>query len=185
MSARATVVLLLLVAAGAAFLWRDADSRQLVVALLTGEQPQPPPEDIVPLVDIDAGDVVGLELRAGQRHFVMERTASGEWRGPLAGGAVEDFLANLGGVGRLSHIGIENRELEEFGLENPERSLLLVPRDPAEPIRVDVGKSNPPTTAVYTRINRIGPIILAGSVLVWEIDKLAARLDATPASANP
>lgn len=175
MSARTTTILLLLVAAIGAALWRDPDSRTMIVALLSGEQPRPTPEQVIPLVALEPGDIVGLELRAGSRHFVVERTDD-TWKGPLVPGAVEEFLANLPGVGRLDHIPMENRDLDEFGLEAPERSVVLVPRAPADPVRVDIGKSNPATTAVYTRINRVGPVILAGSVLVWEVDKLADRV---------
>lgn len=173
MGARTTVLLLVLVLGTALFLWRDPESRQILVTLITGEEVLPPPEEVVPLADVQAGEVVGLEIRVGERRIVMHKT-EGTWSGPLAPGAVEEFFANLRGVGRLSHIPAGDRDLAEFGLDDPHRSVRITMRDSADSIRIDVGESNPAKTAVYTRIDQVGPIVLAGALLNWEIDKLAA-----------
>lgn len=172
MGARTTLVLVALVAATAAALWHDSDARQLLVALVTGEELQPPPPEIVPLVAFAPADVVAVEVRSGARHVVARRRDDG-WEGAARAKAVEDFLRALGGVGRISHIPVGDRELAEFGLEDPARSVVLVRRDPQAPLRIDVGRDNPASTAVYVRVDRVGPIVLAGAVLTWEIDKLA------------
>jgi hypothetical protein len=186
MGARTTALLLVLVLGTAAFLWRDPDSRQILVTLITGQEFLPPPEEVVPLADVGTNDVVSLELRVGERRVVMQQTA-GKWTGPLAPAAVEEFLASLRGIGRLSHIPVGDRDLAEFGLDEPQRSVQIALHDPAESIRIDVGDSNPAATSVYVRINQVGPIVLAGAVLTWEIDKLAGRShgDAAAEDARP
>jgi len=175
MSSRFTLVLIGLVLFTGSFLWWDSDSRQLVIALLTGAQVQAPPQEVVPLVAMAPESIVALELRADGRQVAVRRTLQG-WDGPLSAAAIGEFLANLAGIGSLGSLEVADAELGDFGLAAPERSLLLMRGASTEPIRIDIGRSNPPMTAVYTRIDRTGPVILAGAVLAWEFDKLAGRL---------
>lgn len=178
MGGRTTLLLVALVVLTAAALWRDPDARQLLVALVTGEELQPPPPEIVPLVSFSPADVLEVEVHAAAGNVVAQRRDDG-WEGPLGAKAVDDFLRALGGVGRVSHIPLGDRELAEFGLEEPARSVVLVRRHPLAPLRIDVGRDNPASTAVYVRVDRVGPIVLAGAVLTWEIDKFASRGAAT------
>ncbi len=175
MTGRATLLLLAVVVAVGSWLWSDAESRRILQGLVHGTPPSPPEQEYEPLVKFAREDLRALELRRDGRRLVVELDGDGG-QGPLRERALEDFLDNLKGVGRIQHIDVADDELGDFGLASPARVLVLSQKPGADTIRIDIGNHNPATTAVYTRLNASGPVILAGSVLAWDFDKLEARL---------
>lgn len=177
MGSRLTWALLALVAIAGALLWIDAESRTLVTAVLTGTPPEPEDEEFVPLLGFEPDDVRGIDLVTGDVHVVLRR--DGEGWGPAPATFVQYFLRNLTRVGRVAVIEAEgDDELSEFGLAPASRQVVLLFAGDTARVAIDIGKPNPPGTAVYTRIDGAGPVLIAGSVLIWEFDRLLERLDA-------
>jgi len=180
MGIRLTIALLVLVVLGAASLWWDDESRTLVTAMVTGTALNPPPEEIVALLAIDPAAVATIELRHGDQRRSMRRS-NGVWTPAAATRAAETFLLNLGGVGRIGVIDVEDEELGDFGLAPAAKQFALGRMDGTPSVRVDLGKTNPPGTAIYVRLDGTGPIILAGAVLQWEYERLFEALGEAPA----
>jgi hypothetical protein len=67
-------------------------------------------------------------------------------------------------------------DLRDYGLRPPASILEIRLQDPAEPIVLEIGNRNPATTGVYARVNRRGPILLAGALVAWEFEKAFAAL---------
>lgn len=126
-----------------------------------------------PLVAIDPVAVREVEvLRAGTRG-VFRRSADG-WALEAQSGApvpatdlVEGLLAALRGSSRLAQF--SEPDLAPFGLDPPRSEIVL--RGPSEQ-RILLGNRNPPLTALYVQIWPGTEIVLTGSVLLWELDKL-------------
>jgi hypothetical protein len=62
--------------------------------------------------------------------------------------------------------------LADYGLDSPRSVLELSLAAQSNPLVLEVGNQNPATTGIYARVDRDGPVLLAGSLLSWEIDKL-------------
>lgn len=175
MSARFTWVLLVLVLGTGAFLLWDAESRTIVTAVWTGTLPEPEVDEFEALVAFDPNEVREIELTVDALHLQLRRDASGWADAPSA--FVDYFLGNIARVGRIGSIDSEDGALGDFGLAPARRQIVLRGAGAGDPLTILIGKANPPGTAVYTRIDGRGPVLIAGSVLVWEFDRLVERVD--------
>ncbi len=175
MGSRTTLLLLLLVVATGSYLWRDPESRKLIVSLLTGTVEAPTPVVVVPLVSLDPNDVLRLEIEIGGERLEA-RKSDGRWPGYLNGQAIEILVDEVGRIGRVSEIEDGGKDLEQYGLATPAKTLWLHRDGGAPPIRIDFGRSNPALTGTYTRVDQSGPVILAGAALSWELDNAIKAL---------
>lgn len=120
--------------------------------------------------------------RKGSYEF-SRRDRTWTLRGP--GGGVEEvpadrldgFLDTLAGLTRLVEISGPEIHLADFGLE-PARAVVTV-RD-GRGFMFAIGDRNPPLTALYVQVLPSTNIVLVGSVLLWEFDKLAALIKTLP-----
>jgi len=144
----------------------------------------PPATPSSPLVALPAGGIDALEVRGGDVAGVFRRSADG-WTFAPDGGAAkpvdadvpDGFLRTLAGLGRLTQF--VDPDLAAFGLERP-RGTFVLGGGPG--MTIDIGNRNPTLTAVYVRSEPAPDVVLVGSVLLWEWDKLvaAARRSAEP-----
>lgn len=175
MSSRFTWMLLALVLGTGAFLLWDAESRTIVTAVWTGTLPEPVAEEFEALVELDPNHVREIELTADAIHLRLLRTESGWSDAPSA--SVDYFLGNVARVGQIGSIESRDGELGDFGLVPAQRQIVLRRDGTTDALTIQIGKANPPGTAVYTRIDGRGPVLIAGSVLVWEFDRLVERVE--------
>jgi len=138
-----------------------------------------------PLVALPAGGIDVLGVRGDDVAGVFRRSAGG-WTFAPEGGAPkpvdadvpDGFLRTLAGLGRLTQF--VDPDLAAFGLDRPRGTFVLGGGGPG--MRVDLGNRNPTLTALYVRPEPAPDVVLVGSVLLWEWDKLvaAARRSAEP-----
>ncbi|MFM8409215.1 MAG: hypothetical protein ACKOCT_02985 [Alphaproteobacteria bacterium] len=137
----------------------------------------PPQAPVSPLVAISPALVRSLSIRGEDVAGVYERSPAG-WTFAPDGGAAhavdpevpEGFLRTVAGLSRLTQF--VDPDAAAFGLERP-RGVFTAGGDPA--LRVDIGDRNPTLTAVYVRVGASPDVVLVGSVLLWEWDKLVAE----------
>jgi hypothetical protein len=174
MGRRGTIVLLVLVAAIAGYLWFEEPPREEPAAAsptLLGEPRLRDPNSIVPLVVFPPDGVTRLRIAHSGGRFDAERR-EGRWSGASSGAAIDVFLRNLTELGRLMEIPAQEGQLKDYGLAAPEAVIEINLAERPAPLTVEVGRANPAGTGVYARVDRAGPVILAGALLTWEIDKL-------------
>src|SRR5262249_45157298 len=98
----------------------------------------------------------------------------GDWRDahgrPWPNQAVDDLLATLAALHPLRSIEAEPAEIERYGIG--ERRLRIVRDDGSPALDLEIGRANPADTALYIRRTGEPTILLVGSVLRWELDKL-------------
>lgn len=176
MGPRLTAGLLVLILVGGAILYWDPESRTLLTAAVTGVLPDPTGDEVALLVPLRPAAVTAIELVHADTRLTIRRE-QGKWPDSVPATAVDYFLENVANVGRIGDVEVEPDALVDFGLAPPERHLILQ-QEASEPgrIHIEIGKANPPGTAVYTRIDGQGPVRIAGSVLVWEFDRLIERV---------
>ena len=146
---------------------------RLVLPLL-----DPPPAALpsVPLLAIDPAQVRELVVTRGGVTGRLAREGSG-WKriGTPDGGTavqaepIEGFLRTASTLGRLGEF-VET-DLPAFGLDPPRGEVELIGPDSST---IRIGDRNPPLTALYVQVLPGADIVLVGSVLLWEFDKLAA-----------
>ena len=173
MGGRTTFVLLLIIAGVAALLWiEDAPPEApREVPNLLGEPRLRDPSDFVPLLPFQPAEVVAIHLRHGDTDFTAKRSGGG-WTASHAPSRVDEFLRNLSELGRVMEIPASGDDLADYGLDSPRSVLELSLAAQSNPLVLEVGNQNPATTGIYARVDRDGPVLLAGSLLSWEIDKL-------------
>lgn len=132
-----------------------------------------------PLVLLPPSGVDSIPVRGEDVAGRFERSGEG-WTFTPEGGAPRtvdadvpgEFLRTLAGLTRLTQF--VDQDPAAFGLERPRGSFAL---GGDSGVRVDIGDRNPTLTAVYLRLPPQPDVVLVGSVLLWEWDKLlgAAR----------
>jgi hypothetical protein len=171
---RGTLVLLLLVvAAGAAYLMSPTPDVVLPEGTLLGEprylrETTPSPR----LLEFDAARI--SEMTLGFHDEVVTVARQGDtWRGAADARPLNDFLAGLANASMLSSVEGDS-PLADFGLDVPARRIRLETDKGAAQVLV-IGDRNPAGTSVYVRAND-GPVILAGALVMWEFDKAFAAV---------
>lgn len=167
---RGTIVLAVLVVIFAAYLWHEGPPAHDERPTLEEGAPSPPTTPMRHLVEIDPGDVVGVEVDSNGETRSTQRTDSG-WTGAANPNAITDLLQNLTQLGVLMDIPSGPGELQDYGLEPPHGELRLQLRNASTPLVLQIGDRNPATTGVYVRLGKSGPVVLAGALAAWEIEK--------------
>lgn len=156
----------------------------VIVTVLPGLAPPVPERRGEPVVALDPKSVRQVEVvpREGAPYsfarkdggWVMTRVAGEE---VVPSDRLDGFLETLAGLTRLVVIDEPDLSLAEFGLA-PSRAVVTI-RDGKE-IKLALGDRNPPLTALYVQILPETNIVLVGSVLLWEFDKLVALSKTQP-----
>lgn len=137
----------------------------------------PPPGPAQPLIEVAPATLREVEIVRGEARGRFSRTPSG-WvlvageggpAVPVDGDVVEGFLRTLAGLSPLAQF--EEPDLAAFGLDPPRGEAVL--RDGGE-LRIALGDRNPPLTALYVQVLPSRAIVLVGSVLRWEFEKLVS-----------
>jgi hypothetical protein len=173
-SARGTVLLVLLATALASFTW-------LGQAPIVPRPAAPVPEE-PPLIDAQTGQVARLEWERGADRLTLVHTPTGwvdaagqPWPSDVVDVAV-DALTSL-------HPRIvaqaEGAELAEYGLAPAVEHLRVLDDTGHELIALDIGNRNPAWTGVYARRTGTADVLLVGSLLRWELDKLRSAREST------
>lgn len=151
----------------------------LAVAIDLPPRLAPPTEaPKVPLVGVPPATVVSIEVAGREERGRFERVVGGWTRSrsggpaePADAGVVDGFLDQLARLGRLTQF-VEG-DLGAFGLAPPRGSIVL---RGAQEATIVIGDRNPPLTALYVQVLPAPDIVLVGSVLLWEYDKLLAEI---------
>jgi len=179
---RGTVILALLVVAVGAYVWFDQTPLEdFPGSELAPAAPRQATTPVRQLLEFSPSDVEAVRVeRDGQARDAQR--AGDTWSRPDVASRLDDFLHNLTTLGILMDIPAEGGNLKEFGLQPPGTVLTLRLRGRAQPLVVQIGDRNPATTGVYVRVAD-GPVVLAGALAAWEVDKAFAAL-APAAAAN-
>ena len=147
----------------------------------------PPTTPSSPLVAMPPDQVRSLSIRGEDVAGRFERSGAGWTFAPEGGSAVavdtdapEGFLRTVAGLARLTQF--VDTDAAAFGLAHP-RGTFALGAGPGQ--RVDIGERNPTLTAVYVRAGDSPDVVLVGSVLLWEWDKLLAAARRSGDSAPP
>jgi len=184
MSWRGTLVLALIIAVIGAYLWFEetpAPQRDAPQTLLGEPRRLDPTKAVRHLLDFAPADAVAVRLEHDGHTRETTRT-EGRWPG-TADAAINDFLKNLTELGVLAEIPAAPADLKDYGLQPPRSVVAVQRRGDAAPLILEIGDHNPPTTGVYVRIGKDGPVLLAGALVAWEFDK-AFRALAAPSPAS-
>lgn len=141
-----------------------------------------------PLVTLTAADVDEVEVtreQSGRKHLRLDRTDKG-WDMVSAAGSepipperVTDFLAAITSARVVVDLADDADKRAELGFDDPSAEVTLRRTD-GEPIRIVVGDRNPTLTGLYVQVFPGGRLSMVGSLLLWEVDKLAALVTAQP-----
>ena len=169
MSWRTTIVLACPLVIVAAILWIEGPA-PIDKQPFEDAPPRPTTQVVRHLVEIAPAEVIRVRITRNGETRVAERTGS-VWRGATNSTAVNDFLQNLTQLGILMDIPSGPAELTDFGLQPPQSEVQLQLRDDNMPFILEIGNRNPATTGVYVRRGSSAPVVLAGVLLAWEVDK--------------
>jgi hypothetical protein len=171
---RGTMALLALALVVGVALWLEGPSKPQLPEdppNLLGEPKLRDPSKFVPLLAFEPAAVLRVRIRHGDNELTAEREGEG-WRSSRPSSSIDAFLGNLAELGRIIEIPASNGTATEYGLDQPKSVVELTIRG-AQAVRVlELGDPNPPATGVYARVDRQGPIVLAGALATWELDKL-------------
>jgi len=174
MTVRGTAVLVLLATALA------------VLTFLEGgpviPSPAPPVPEGAPLLDAGTAPVARLEWERGADRLILVRTPAGwndaagqPWPDDVVH-AVLDALASL----RPRTVAPANAgDLAQYGLAPAPERLRVLDDTSRELLALDIGNRNPAWTGVYVRPIGADEVLLAGSLLRWELDKLRSVREGT------
>lgn len=154
------------------------------VAVLPRLAPPPAVAAGTPLVDIAVAEVNRIDLerfQGGRKSLRLERSAQGQWRLIGTGGGEpipDDRVVELLDAVAAARVVVDfeggaGERRAELGLEDPAGELTLH-RINAEPVKILLGDRNPTLTGLYVQVFPGGRLAMVGSVLLWEVDKLAA-----------
>jgi len=159
----------LIAVAAALLLVMLADGREII--------PKPPLATPVdpPLLDVSSDRVGRLEWERGPERLTLVRTRAGwhdaaghSWPGDVIDVAL-DALTSL--RPRTVESG-EEPNLDEYGLAGASEHLRVFDGTGRELLAMDIGKRNPAWTGNYARRAGRDEVLLVGSLLRWELDKL-------------
>jgi hypothetical protein len=124
---------------------------------------------------------LSLRGRKGQFKFIR-RDATWTLYGPegsveVPADRLDGFLETMSGLTRLVEIAGPEIAPTDFGLDPPRAVVTL--RD-GRTSMLAVGDRNPPLTALYVQVLPSPTIVLVGSVLLWDLDKLIALTKTLP-----
>jgi hypothetical protein len=98
---------------------------------------------------------------------------------PIPPERVADFLGAIMSARVVIDLSDGAEKQAELGFDDPAAEVTLRRTD-GEPIRIVVGDRNPTLTGLYVQVFPGGRLSMVGSLLLWEVDKLAALVTAQP-----
>ncbi len=174
MTVRGTAVLVLIATALATFTF-------LAGGPLVPSAPPPLPEGS-PLLDTEIAKVARVEWERGADRLTLVRTPAG-WvdaagqRWPTD--VVEAALDALASLHPRPVAAVNDGDLAEYGLAPAPERLRVLDDTGRELLALDIGNRNPAWTGVYARRFGAADVLLIGSLLRWELDKLRSARGAT------
>ena len=143
------------------------------------ERPLPTPER-TPLLDISAERVARLEWERGSERLTLVHTPAG-WHDaaghPWPGDLVDVAIDALVSLRPRSVVEGEHVDLGEYGLAESAERLRVLDDTGREVLAMDIGNRNPAWTGNYARRDGRDEVLLVGSLLRWELDKLRSARD--------
>jgi hypothetical protein len=180
---RGTIVLAVAFALAALYAYVDLVSQSGKLdlhSILEPAAPTPPARANRSVLTFDSDEIVGIVIRRGDEETRLRR--SGEsWTGVTPPDAVDDFLANLHELSEILVLDVPANELADHGLDPP-RVTVTLERRAAPPLSLRIGTHNPPATAVYVQTSEKPSVILTGSLLLWEVEKVLKAAQAQAAA---
>ncbi len=173
MSARATLVLALLVVVIGAYLWLEEappDAGRSPEALFGQPRAADPNQPVRHILDFQPADVVAIRLERNGTTRHTERSGD-TWSNAANAAAINDFLKNLAQLTVVMDIPADAGDLEHYGLQPPRSVLQLQISGRPTPLVLQIGDRNPSVTGVYVRPGENAPVVLAGALVAWEFDK--------------
>jgi hypothetical protein len=171
---RGTALLAVVATALASFTWLGSGP---IVPRPAAPVPEEPP-----LLEAQAGQVARLEWARGAERLTVVRTPAGwvdatgqRWPSDMVDVAV-DALTSLH---PRTVAQAEGAGLAEYGLAPAVEHLRVLDDTGHELIALDIGNRNPAWTGVYARRAETTDVLLVGSLLRWELDKLRSARDST------
>jgi len=185
-TARGTMFLWGVAAALAAYLWLTLPPPRRAA------ESEPAADTGPPLLDFEPADVTSLVVTGAEGTLALRREGSA-WRDDRgfpspSPGLIETVLETLAGTRAIAGIEEAPANPGDYGLDPPQRSITVAvaetpgagagggsdPRSGEAPrsLMLLVGDRNPAWTGVYARVPPAERVVLIGSVLRWELDKL-------------
>lgn len=162
--------------------WRGAAGLVLVLAILVAtiqwvdhRAQQPTPVGRTPLLGAAPSTVTALEIRTPDRTLRFERDGD-SWHDTSDAHAkvandVPGLLTALGMLAPLMVVTDTTTTLDEFGLGSD--AVRLIAHSGGESVLdLHLGSRNPAWTAIYVRRDGSSEVLLVGSLLRYEIEKL-------------
>lgn len=146
---------------------------------LIPERPLPTPEGM-PLLDVSADRVARLEWERGPERLTLVHTPAGWYDAaghPWPGDVVDVAIDALVSLRPRSVVEGEHADLEEYGLAASTERLRVLDGTGRELLAMDIGNRNPAWTGNYARRDGRDEVLLVGSLLRWELDKLRSARD--------
>jgi hypothetical protein len=180
MRARSTLLLWMVVAALGAYLWH------------TGRSPEVAPPETAPLIPFRPEEATALVVADAERTVRLRRAESGwldergrPWPAPELLHTLLEALAEARPTAMISDDPVR---LADYGLDPPRRSVTVTTAATGErTLTLALGDRNPVWTGVYARRPPDPDVVLVGSVLLWELDKVfsAVRQADPPPALRP
>jgi hypothetical protein len=167
MTVRGTIFLVALAAAMVAVML--ADGRDII------PKPLPPTPEGVPLLDASVDRVGRLEWTRGPERLTLVHTAAG-WHDaaghPWPADVIDVALDALASLRPRTVLEGAHADLAEYGLAPASEQLRVLDGTGRELLALDIGNRNPAWTGNYSRRTGHDEVLLVGSLLRWELDKL-------------
>ena len=145
-------------------------------------RPAAPVPEEPPLLETQAAQVARIEWVRGTDRLTIVRTPTGwidaagqRWPSDVIDVAV-DALTSLH---PRTVAQAEGAALAEYGLSPAVEQLRVLDGTGHELIALDIGNRNPAWTGVYARRAGTADVLLVGSLLRWELDKLRSAREST------
>jgi hypothetical protein len=138
------------------------------------ERPLPTPEG-TPLLDVSADRVARLEWERGPERLTLVHTPAGWYDAaghPWPGDVVDVAIDALVSLRPRTVVENEPVNLNEYGLAPSTERLRVLDGTGGELLAMDIGNRNPAWTGNYARRDGRDEVLLVGSLLRWELDKL-------------
>src|SRR5262249_25008175 len=145
------------------------------------ERPLPTPEG-TPLLDVSADRVARLEWGRGPERLTLMHTSAGWYDAaghPWPGDVVDVALDALVSLRPRSVVEGEHVNMDEYGLAGSTERLRVLDGTGRELLAMDIGNRNPAWTGNYARRDGRDEVLLVGSLLRWELDKLRSARDSS------
>jgi hypothetical protein len=143
------------------------------------ERPLPTVEG-TPLLDVSADRVARLEWERGPERLTLVHTPAGwydaaghRWPGDVVDVAIDALVS----LRPRSVVEGEHVNMDEYGLAAATERLRVLDDTGRELLAMDIGNRNPAWTGNYARRDGRDEVLLVGSLLRWELDKLRSARD--------